>query len=876
MNSDHVLGGSRAPTKQQLKPSFRVHSFPPHLTRFIGREKELADISALLSDPACRLLTLVGPGGIGKTRLALQAATEASANFADGIFFVALQSVRTPNLLPFAIADAVSLSLHGREYPEVQLLNYLRDKKLLLVLDNFEHLLEDIGLLTAILTTAPSIQLLVTSREVLNLQEEWRYPVHGMEVPSNEHTDGDVENRSAVRLFVERARRMRPDFSLTDEQADVVRICQLVEGMPLAIELAAAWVSILSCNEIAKEIEKSLDFLTTTLRDGSERHRSIQAVFEQSLQLLGEEERDVFNRLSVFRGGFRRAAAEQVAGATLSSLMTLVEKSLLRWEPEGRFQIHELLRQYAAEQLMDLPEKVARMHDLHCAYYADFLHQRSKDMIGGQQREAMIEIATERENIRTAWDWAVEQTKLQEIQRLAYTLHYFYDFQSRYLEAADAFEKAVHSLESSEPTGQKGLTLAEILVYQGWFCIRIGRLEKAKAVLERSHTIFKDLRVSPPAGLGTDPLIALGVLACVLGDYTKAVKLAEESRQRNEARVDKANLAVGLYVLTCAYIAQGKYEVARKYAERSYALTKEIGDRWFKAYCLIELGNIARALGEFAEARHHYQSSYALREEFGDPEGMAVALNHLGKIAVQQEDYLEAQKLYGRSLAIYQEIGDRGGLATAFNGLGMVACGLGKYREARYYFHQALQIAVAIHFLPLILAILTSICELLLHTRQLERWLELLQLILHHPASDRETVDRTQQLLVCYRAECAPNALSAAAQPRQASDLNSITARLLVELSTPSMHIEVASFSPNSQADQPDAFRTQPLIDPLTEREREVLQLIANGLSNQQIAQELILSVGTVKWHIHQIYSKLNVKKRTQAIARARELDLLP
>jgi transcriptional regulator with XRE-family HTH domain len=277
------------------------HNLPPQPTPFIGRADELAEIAERLTDPACRLLTLVGPGGIGKTRLALEAAHEQQPNFADGVYFVALTPIASPNLVAPAIAGTLKLTSYDPADPIASIVHDLREKALLLLLDNFEHLLEATNLLTDILAAAPQVKILVTSREALNLQEEWVRRVDGLSFPVS-GDDENAEDYSAIRLFVERARRIRGNFSLTDESDNVARICQLVQGMPLAIELAATWLKTLPCARIADEIQRNLDFLASPLRNVAERHRSVRAIFDQSWKLLTIEEQSVFQTL-VQQGG---------------------------------------------------------------------------------------------------------------------------------------------------------------------------------------------------------------------------------------------------------------------------------------------------------------------------------------------------------------------------------------------------------------------------------------------------------------------------------------------------------------------------------------------------------------------------------------------
>jgi DNA-binding SARP family transcriptional activator/predicted ATPase len=338
------------------------HNLPPPSTPFVGRKKELAYLAHLLAQSDCRLLTLVGLGGIGKTRLALQTAAEHLTAFKDGVFFAPLVDVCTSDLLAAALAQALPCVLS--QPSEADLISYLAGREILLVLDNFEHLLVRApgqkpgeALLINILTRAPGVKLLVTSREPLNLHEECVIEVGGLECPQE---DGPGTNRatvhwqtySAVKLFVQQAQRVQADFALSDcNQAEIVRLCRLVNGMPLGLELAAAWVPLLSCAEIAREIERDLDFLTTAARNIPDRHRSMRAVFESTWDLLSEPERDTLKKLSQFKGKFQRETALQITGVSLPLLLALVGKSLLRRDAAGWYDMHELLRQFAADKL---------------------------------------------------------------------------------------------------------------------------------------------------------------------------------------------------------------------------------------------------------------------------------------------------------------------------------------------------------------------------------------------------------------------------------------------------------------------------------------------------------------------------------------------
>lgn len=846
------------------------HNLPGQLTPFVGRTDELAEITRRLANPACRLLTLVGPGGIGKTRLAIQAGGELLANFAGGVYFVPLQPLESPNLLLPAIADTLNFSLSDPQNPQAQLARYLTDKQLLLILDNFEHLLAAVAELTGLLREAAGFKVLVTSREALNSQEEWLYPVDGLPYPADDRPE-ELESFSAVQLFVRCARRVRPGFSLAEELAGVAQICRLVEGTPLAIELAASWAKSLTCAEIAAEIRQNLGFLASRLWDVPSRHRSMKAVFNHSWQLLSPQEQAVFKQLAVFRGGFRREAAEQVAGASLVSLTALVDKSLLRWTPEGRYQIHELLRQYAEERLGASPEEAAARRNSHCAYYAGFLESRRAGILAGRQREVLAEISADLDNVRTAWQWAVDHGLTPQLQQAVTTLDLFYQMKSRYLEAAEMLENAAGRLERAEPTELRDRTLAEVLVCLGWYRIRLGHFQQARTLFVRSREMFQQLGAPHPTGNGTDPLVGLGTLANIEGDYAGAAELGEQAWRENEALGDQHNLMTAHYVLSNAAFAQGHYRDAQHHAQQAYTMAQALQERWTMAYYLSDLGNVARVSGDYALARQYFQAAYDLRKAFGDPEGMAVALNHQGEIAHLQQDYQTAESLFLQSLAIYREIGDRGGLAVTLNGLGRLACDRGDYQAAGGHLAEALQITTQIRFAPLALLVLVSVGELLLRVGRPALGVELLAFADHHPAAHLETRSRAQQLLAQYASRPDSDGVAEATQRGRSEDLETIALTAQAQLAA----LPAAAGQGSEATAEPGVAAISTLVEPLTEREMEVLRLIAEGLTNREIAERLSVVIGTVKAHNNNIYGKLGASNRVHALARARELGLL-
>jgi predicted ATPase/DNA-binding SARP family transcriptional activator len=383
-----ALGGVGG--KSRGAPSPR-HNLPVQLTPFVGRKAELADLTRILAAPELRLVTIVGPGGIGKTRLALEAAAAQRQHYKHGVYLISLAPLQSADSLAPTIAEALHFSFYENTPPEQQLLEYLRHKNILLIMDNFEHLLDGVGLVTEILKVAPNLKILATSRTRLRVLGEQLFPLAGLTYPTGGASErtactDDESQYGAVKLFLQSARRVRPDFVLTnDNLPDVIRICGLLWGMPLGILLASAWIEILTPGEIAAEIEHSFDFLQADLHDIPERQRGLRAVFSHSWQLLSQQEQAIFQQLSIFRGGFSREAAQAVTGASLPDLLAFVNKSLLHHTPAGRYEVHELLRQFAAEKLARSPAVAEEVRGRHSAFYAAFLHQREANLKGARQ-----------------------------------------------------------------------------------------------------------------------------------------------------------------------------------------------------------------------------------------------------------------------------------------------------------------------------------------------------------------------------------------------------------------------------------------------------------------------------------------------------------
>jgi predicted ATPase/DNA-binding SARP family transcriptional activator/uncharacterized protein HemY len=802
-----LWGEAPVPWSSDRLPTAR-HNLPVQPTPFIGRNEELAEIRHLLLDEsACRLLTLVGPGGVGKTRLALQAAFQTIDAFPNGIFLVSLTSVSSPQLLVSAIGDVLGLSFEGRMKPKAHLLNYLREKEMLLILDNFEHLIEGTSVLTEMLANAPDIKLLVTSRERLGLRAEWVREVRGLDYPGANGTSlegllaaegqdtAKLEDYSAISFFIENAQRIQPAFWLSAaNQGDVVRICQLLDGMPLGLELAASWLRVMPCAEIAQEIEHSLDFLTSSLRDIPTRHSSLRATFDYSWQLLSEEERSCLSQLSVFRGGFHHEAAQYVTRASLPLLASLVDNSVLSTDASSRYDMHEVLRHYAADKLEQSPEQNRAAHDRHCDYYATFMAEQEPYLRGGEQRETLIDIAAEIGNVRAAWRWAADHGKVVQIGQSLESLYLYYDARSWVQEGEEAFRVAAEALvEGHQIEAVEGeLVFGQLLARQGRFAYRLGQYSKARQLVQESLEILDELEAQgQPAAAqlvgATERAFPLRVLGSILrgdGDYQRAQQIYQESLAIYRQQGDDLGMAGVLKQLGIVAGSLGEYDEARRLFQEALELYRATGDQYGIANTLNDLGIVADRTGQYAEAQRLYQECLVIRRQIGHRWGMGTTLNNLGYLAFAQGEYAEARRLLEESFSMQRDIGDRYNMANSLVNLGATVREMGEYDQARSYFFEALTTAHEVGAIPLVLEALDGVGRLLVASEpgKEERAAELFVFVLGHPASDKPTKDDAEGGLADLAAHLSSDALVAAQERAKALDLDGLVAKTLDEL----------------------------------------------------------------------------------------------
>jgi predicted ATPase/DNA-binding CsgD family transcriptional regulator len=837
---------------------FSLHEPPPipePITPLIGRESERARLLELLRAPEARLVTLVGTGGVGKTRLALDAARElvgaagAGSPFPNGAAFVPLAGVGAydgiVDTLATTIAGALGVHLSRAEVPAAQLRAFLRGRTVLLVLDNFEHMLAGAPLLGDLLAAAPGLTLLVTSRERLNLLGERVFALPGLPFPAGVDAAAPeaLPSYPAVQLFMQAAEAAAPGIEFdADEFAAVAEICRLVDGLPLAIELAAAWARMLTPNEIAAEIAGNLDFLGGGARDLPDRHRSLRAVFDYSWTQLSEDERHTLGRLSVFRGSFSRQAAEAVAAGGLPRIAALADKSLLRRSPAAgatRYELPEMVRQYAAERL-ERGGAAEEARDAHAAYYLALLTGLRDALRGAEQQQALDTIGVEVDQLRAAWRQAVQRRDSEALGEAADALFHLYDMRSWFREGAETFAAAAGACEGRP---ESEVTWARLLARQGWFTFQLGRQSEGRALLERSA---EQLRRSEARG---DLPFALNYLAAVcfyLGEYEATAALCHESLAISESAGDRYSIAVACNILGQMEFERGDHLAARAWCRRSLGIERQTGNVWSMAYSLTTLGNVASALGEHDEARGLLRESLRIREAMRDPRGVALCRNRLGETAVALGELAEAREQFVRALALFREIGNTWGEATALAQLGRLAQIRGLSAAATRLLQDALRLALATGSAPQAAAIAASFAPLV---RQ---------------AGERDWGGALEGL-------GSGNAPLGAIEPHAERMLAwHWPARPVI--SQQEALAELAAPPPETQT-PPAGRRTFPAG--LTAREVDVLRLVAQGLTDAQVAERLIVSPRTVSTHLSSIYGKLQVSSRTAATRFAVEHGLV-
>ena len=852
-------------------------NLPSQLTPLIGRKRESASVCTLLRDQEVRLVTLTGPGGVGKTRLGLEVATEMLDDFANGVCFIPLAPISDPDLVVPTIAQALGIREAGEQAVSDLLQASLRDKHLLLLLDNFEQVAAAAPRLAILLSGSPQLKMLVTSRAVLHIRGEHEFPVPPLSFPDLTHLPGSeaLSQYAAVAFFLYCAQAARPDFQLTPANTGTVaEICVRLDGLPLAIELAAARVKLLSPKALLTRLAHRLQVLTSGARDAPVRQQTLRNTLAWSYDLLDAEGQRLFRRLSVFVGGCTLEAVEGLYAAlgelpadVLDGVASLMDKSLLRqMEQEGeepRLLMLETIREYGLEAL-SVSGELASTRRAHAVYYLRLAEDAELELGGPQQAMWLERLEREHDNLRAALQWSLEQAGDEEIGqrresalRLCGALYMFWwtlghwsegrTFLERALAASEGVAPAVRAkaiyaaaslsfiqsnYERTEALSEEGLALYRELGDERGIALSLwvlgnvawvrGVTAKARSLLEEALALFKEVDDKEYAAYS---LFSLGLLASSQGEYAKALALYEEGLVLFKEIEQKRGIAHTISQLAqTLFVSQGDQARVRSLLEECLALSREIGFKEGIAASLLYLGQLALSQGDDATARSLVEESVVLYKEMGHQHGTAESLSVLGKVVAAQGDYAAAHRLFEESLTISGELSEKWVIAMSLLGLGEVVAAQQKLAWAAQLWGaaDALRDAIGVPIRPVDLA-------------------------------DYERSVSAARVHLGERAFTTAWAQGRAMTPEQALDAKG-----------------------QKPAPSPTTTLTPPTYPSgLTAREVEVLRLLAGGLTDLQIAEKLVLSPRTVHTHISSIYNKLGVTSRSKATRYAIEHHLV-
>jgi len=671
----------------------RAHSArtPRPLTPFVGRRTDLLELGSLLARPDVRLVTLLGPGGAGKTRLSLEVLETHRPAFEDGAAFVALEGLHSAADVPSAVASALGLQLTGSNPIADDVFRHLQSRAMLIVLDNVEHLIDGgVAFVRRLLDAAPRCTLLCTSRTVLGLPGESVYDLAGLSVPSSAHVR-DLESYDAVQLFVGSARRARSDFTVHEaDRADLVRLCGVLDGMPLALELAASWVRVYRLSDLVGTLERDLDLLESTGHALNERHRSLRAVFDHSWKLLDDEQRRVLSTLAVFDGSFELAAVEAVAHAAARTLLTLVDRSLVRRTESGRFSLHMDVRQYATERSSSDGDDRER----HAAYYLGLVERSGDSLEGAAPQEALTALQQDLDNIRTAWRWACDYGRFDLCDPVLEPLNVFFTGRALLQEANAFFELALNRLGACTETRFR----ARLHYQLAYFSRRLDRHVAADEHVRAALRLAED--VPDALALTIDCLLELVVTSCWKGYYADAAAYAERALAHAEALRDPGTFARCTSRLALARRYQGRLDEALRLYEEVLGYERRLGRVVSLVHTLSDVGRVWVELGRPEEAEALFREGLDLAERHVLPYELGFMWEGLSQCSYQRGDLDEAQQRGETALQCSEAVADHMGVAVQCGELAKILVARGEPHQARTLLRRALTIAWDKHEKP--------------------------------------------------------------------------------------------------------------------------------------------------------------------------------
>ena len=845
---------------------------PAPLTPLIGRLQEVAAACALLQRPEVRLVTLTGMGGVGKTRLALQVATELQERFVDGIYFVSLALVSDPRLVIPTIAQTLGIKEAG-ERPLVDLLQTcLRDRHLLVLLDNFEQVIAAVPELSNLLAVCPHLKILVTSRAVLHIHGEYEFPVPPLELPDLSHLPENetLSQNACVALFLQRAQAVMPNFQLTSANARAIaEICVRLDGLPLAIELAAARVKLLPPKILLARLEHRFLVLTSGARDVPARQQTLYNTLAWSYNLLDVEEQRLFRRLSAFACCCTLTALEavyrdlgDVPADVLDGVASLIDKSLVQTEQEGeepRFEMLQTIHEYGLEVLASAGEMecIRRAH----AHYYLRLAEDAETEIGGPQQAAWLDrLEREHDNLRAALSWSLEQAEneqatqddrsMETALRLAVALREFWRVHGNISEGRNFLERALAASEGIEASVQaKALIAAANLAYIQ------SDYDRTEVLCQESLALYRELEDQPGIAFS---VYLLGNVAWIRGDTTTARSLLAESLALARAVDDEQRAAWSLFVHGLLESSQGEYTRARALFEESLAIHREMQNKRGIAHALSQLAQVLIASQSDQDGVPSLlEECLVISREIGFKEGIAASFWLSGQVALGQGDLVTAHALAEKSVALYKEMGHLHGTAESLSAFGKVLAAEADYAAARTRYEEGLEISGALGEKWISATCLLGLGEVVAAQQQLawatQLWgaADVLRDTIGVPIPPVERADYERSLSAA-RVQLGERAFAAAW-----SQGRSMTPEQVL-----SSQGQVTDPSPTTHAAPPYSYAAG-----LTAREVEVLRLVVRGLTNAQIARELVLSEKTVATHLTHIFNKTTSENRAAVTA---------
>jgi predicted ATPase/DNA-binding CsgD family transcriptional regulator len=816
----------------------------------VGREREIGELTGLLKKPEIRLITLHGLGGTGKTRLAVETAQAAPDLFPDGVWFVPLASLSSPEHINSATAAALGFSFQSHEDQQGQLIRFLQTRQLLLIFDNLEHLLpEATGYLESVLRDVPDCRLLVTSRQPINAPWESVYPLHGLEYEaSSSETNG--ETPAAAQLFLTQLSRVGGPAAGNDLGC-ALQICQLVNGLPLALLLAATWGRALECSEIAQEIQRGIGFLQTQQKTFPERQSSMQAVFDHSWRRLAEHERAVLRKLSIFQGTFDRGAAESVAGADLAILATLIDQSFVDRVSKDRYQIHELLRQYLQDRLVEAgEEKTVRNH--HLGYYTRVAEQAEPELMGRQQKAWITRLQKDVDNIRTALDWVLASGEVPSLERglrLIVATERFWALHTHVKEGHSYLTRILEQGKVGPTEGSFVRVYARGLNVAAKLSFLLEDLAATRRFAEEALQI--GLELNDPRVIG-DACFNQGNEARHRGELTTAHPLLERALENYRACGYWPGISRAIGALGRVDVYNNNLSSALSNLSTALDLARKQEDAWEIASTLRSLGQLGLRDPQIGlhRAREYYSEGLQYARQLDDKRYVAIVLVEMGELARLEGEFGQAAAIFEEADSTSSELGEIEGRIVPQLNLGFVYLRLGRYDESRQMFMSNLVRCQPEEHLKLELSFcLLGLAGLIV----VEGKSQLAARILGAIESQKEQLVRW---------------------PTDRSEYDRVFSSVKVQLGEKQFHRsfregQALSLADASQLVQSQAFKEKgrdvERLNQLTKRELEILRLVAQGMSDAQVAERLVLSPRTVNAHLTSVYRKIDVNSRAAA-----------